>query len=185
MLNNLIKKLIPFFSVAIFFFFSFSNSTHGAACSVTAARWGNSAVVVGQTVRMILTVSDVQDCQGINLGVNIFEDDISIDENLVALLNNPFSGSNKDFVIQYAMTEANYVSGGNEVAGETIYFIAAATGQSQKVTSANIDFKKTVTGTTINNFNLSPSVFPTTSGGTTMFQMTLGVTLDVTQFNNI
>lgn len=36
---------------------------------------------------------------------------------------------------------------------------------------------------TINNFNLSPNVVTTTSGGTTQFQMTLRLTMDVAQFN--
>jgi hypothetical protein len=185
---NKIKFLIITTAALSFFVFSDKTQVQGAACTVTAARWLNTAAVVGQSVKMIVTVSNAQDCQGVNIGINIFESDITdFDDLLVSLLNNPFSGSNNDFVIEYTLTDADYIKGENEsemLGGETIYFTASAFGQTNYVTSNSISFKKTQTGTLV-DFDLNPKVVANTSSFKADFDMRLRVTIDLNHFNNI
>ena len=171
------KNGVKYFTILAFsivFLFFPKNDTGAATCTVTGAKWVNSGAVVGQQIGMIATVNDVQACQGVNVGINIFEDDGLFDENIATLLNNPFSGSSKDFTIPYILTAADYIEGGNEVGGETIYFTASVPGQTTPATSANISFKKTTTGVAI-NFDVNPRVLPRSNITTAVANVVIGL----------
>jgi len=136
------QKSLPIFFIIILIIVGlfYADLAKTAVCTVTAAKWGSTAAVTGQVVEMIVTVSDVQDCQGQNIGMNIFEDDYAGDDQ-IAFVVKPFGGSNKDFIVQHTLSEADYIRGGNEASSE-IYFTAAASSQSNYATSNNINFKK-------------------------------------------
>lgn len=155
MLNSRLLKISSFIIVFLFSLVFVLNS-QGATCTITKARWGNSAAAVGQTVSIIVTVNEVQSCRGVNVGINIFEDDTVSDDLLVSLLNNPFSGSDTDFTVQYKLTAQDYAKGDDgEVGGETIYFTAAVSGQTSPATSSNINFSGQAPGVRI-SFDVNP-----------------------------
>lgn len=128
-----------------------------AACTVTKAEWKKNMVRVGESIQMEVTVKNAVDCANKNIGVQIFERDITADDSIAGPIVKTFTGTSTTIVFDYTFTLQDWIEGGSENPG-TIYFSALPQDQTTPKYSGYINFSPAQAsngGTTINNFNVT------------------------------
>jgi hypothetical protein len=138
------KILILVVLVVLLIGSSAQNVNAQAICLVTGVAWNSGSVNAGDTATFTITINNRGLCNGQNVGVNIFEDDL-IGDDRINLVYQPFSApSGNSMQMTYAFTAADFdaASETGEGATEEIYLIASTPGQTVPVQSSTINFNR-------------------------------------------
>lgn len=136
-----------------------ASDTSSAACTITKVEWKKNTVSVGESIQMEVTVQNAADCANQNIGVQIFERDITGDDSIAGPIVKTFTGTSRIILFDYTFTLQDWVEGESETP-ETIYFSALPQNQTTPKYSGYINFNPAQAsngGTNIYKFNVTYS----------------------------